>query len=370
MKIDSIELFHVALPLASPQTTPAGSFDKLQTVLVAMTAGQGVGWGEASPGTAPRAGPDWAAGVFGCLRDWMAPALAGATLDAGDDVQEALKRFAGNRYAKAALDNAWWDLNARINGQPLHKLLGGECEAVELGTSFDRMDSIDELLAAIRAAVDEGYAAIELKFRPGWDLQMLNLVRNDFPTERIHVDVEGDLTLGQQEILCRLDDFAVAMIEQPLPADDLVGHAMIQEMIRTPICLAEGVTTLQQAEVALELKSCQFVNVEPGRVGGLTVARAIDEACHEHCTPCRPGAMPQTSIGTRTGLALAARPNFSYPAEFFPSQRLLAEDLAEPPATRRSEEGRLEAVLWGEPGIGVVPDPEQLDKFCVARSKA
>lgn len=369
MKIDSIEVFHLGLPLVKSRETPAGTLETLPTVLVAMTSGETVGWGEASPGAAPLAGPDWAAGVFGCVRDWMAPAVCGATVDSGDDLQEILNPFAGNRYAKAALDTAWWDLNARINGNPLHKMLGGQRDAVPLGTSFDRMESIDELLDAVRGAFEAGYAAVELKFRPGWDIQMVNLVRSEFATEQIHIDVEGGMTLGQQEMLCRLDDFSLAMIEQPLPADDLVAHAMVQEMIRTPICLAEGITTLPQAEMAMELKSCRYVNVEPGRVGGLTVARAIDEVCHSNCTPCRAGAMPQSAVGTRIALALATRPNFSYPAEFFASDALLAEDVADPPTIERSGEGVLQAVLSSEPGIGTVPNAELLEKHCLDRAE-
>lgn len=369
MKIDSIEVFHVTLPLVRPFQTPLGAFDKLQTVLVAVTSGPTTGWGEASPGNAPLAGPDWAAGVFGCLRDWMAPAATGATIDTGDDLSKLLAPLAGNRYAKAALDTAWWDLHARLRGEPLHKALGGETDTLTLCTSFDRMETIDELLEAIRGAIDAGYAAIELKFRPGWDVQVVNLVRAEFPVERIHIDVEGDLHLGQMEMLCRLDDFGLAMIEQPLPPDDLVGHAMVQDAVRTPLCLAEGITTVAQAEVAMELHSCHYVNLEPGRVGGLTPAMAIHDVCHENCTPCRLGARPQSAVGARIGLALGTKANFNYPAEFFPAGTLLAEDLADLPPTERNEEGQLQVVLSQEPGIGIVPDPQRLERFCLDRAK-
>ena len=88
------------------------------------------------------------------------------------------------------------------------------------------------------------------------------------------------------EMLYRLEDFMLAMIEQPLAADDLVGHAMVQESLRTPICLDEGIASLAQAEMAMELHSCKYVNLKPGRVGGLTPAVAIHDLCHEHCTPC------------------------------------------------------------------------------------
>ncbi len=369
MRIDSIELFHVAMPLRHPAETSRGSLESLETVLVRMQSGSTAGWGEASPGTGPLAAAEWAAGVFACLKDWMAPAVVSATIDSGDALQERLDCFRGNPFAKAALDTAWWDLHARIQGKPLHELLGGQRQAVEVGVTFDRTDSFDEFLAAIGRAFQDGFARVKLMFRPGWDVEMLRLVRSEFPGETFHIDCEGALNLGQMEMLCRLDDFALAMIEQPLPADDLVGHAMVQEAIRTPLCLDEGVATLAQAEMALELKSCQYLNVTPGRVGGLTPAIAIHDACRDASVPCFVGATPQSAIGARHGLALAAKANFEYPADFLPPQQVLADDLAEPPlATREAADTPMRVAMWPEPGIGVEPDPERLEKLCLARA--
>ncbi len=370
MQIDSVEVFHVGLPLQRALATPKGPTETLETVLVRMASGDAVGWGEASPGNAPAGGAEWAAGVFACVRDWLAPALVGQTVDSGDVLQERLAAFGGNRFAKAALDMAWWDLNARKADKPLHELLKGKREAVEIGTGFDEMESIDEFFAAIAGAFEAGYARVELKMRPGWDLQMLNAVRHEFPTQTIHVDVEGGLRLDHMEILCRLDDFMLAMVEQPLPADDLVGHAMVQDAIRTPVCLDESIATPEQADMALELKSGKYVNLKPGRVGGLTPAVAIHDACHDACTPCWVGAMPGSAIGARAGLALAAKANCSYPADFLPPEELLAQDLAAlPTPARDGAEGPLRVPLWPEPGIGVEPDPEVLDELCLDRGK-
>jgi len=371
MQIDSIELFHVALPFRRPRPSVAGSLETLETVLVRIASGQAVGWGEASPGNAPLTGMEWAGGVFGCLRDWLAPAVVGASIGSGKELQERLDPFQGNQFAKAALDSAWWDLHARLAGKPLHAVLGGEREALKVGVSFDRMETIEDLLAAVAAAFEAGYARVELKIRPGWDVQMLNLVRQEFPVQTLHADFEAALHLNHMEMLCRMDDFSLAMIKQPLAADDLVGHAMVQEAVRTPVCLDDSVRTLEQAEMALELQSGKYVNVKPGRVGGLTPAVAIHDACHEACVPCWVGAVPQTVVGTRIGLALAAKPNFTYPTDFLPPEDHLAEDLGEPllPA-RQQPDGPLQIGLWTEPGIGIDPDPERLERFCLARALA
>jgi O-succinylbenzoate synthase len=369
MHIDAIEVFHVALPLRQPRVSESGTAQTLETVLVRMTNGSATGWGEASPGNSPLASPEFAAGVFHCLRDWLAPRVAGRSFDTGKELQEALACFRGNQFAKSAIDASWWDLKARMEGRPLHQTLGGRSESLEVGTAFDRMDSIDEFLAAIHRAFEAGYARVELKFRPGWDVNMLNVVRQEFPVERLHVDVEGALRLSNLELICRLDDFCLAMVEQPLVPDDLVGHAMIHESLRTPIGLDESITSPELAEIAMELHSGQYVNLKPGRVGGLTPALAIHDICHDACTPCWVSAMPQSAIGLRTGLALAAKPNCSFPTDF-PIEPLLAEDLAVLPQTMRDEkDGKLQVMLWSEPGLGVEPDMAVLEKHLLARAK-
>lgn len=368
MKIDGIDLYLVALPLKKPRETNFGTIDKFETVLVRMRSGDLVGWGEASPGTAPVVG-QWARGSFAVLRDWLAPALKGHAIDSGDAIAERLSPFGGNQYAKAALDTAWWDLKARSENKPLHQLLQGKREAVELGISLDRSETIDELLDAMRAAFADGFARIELKMRPGWDIGMINVVRQEFGTETLHVDIEGAMTLSNMETLCRLDDFMLAMVEQPLMADDLVGHAMVQEALRTPICLEESIVSVEHVEMALDLKSCQFINLGIGRVGGLTPAVAIHDACHEHCTPCRVGAPLQSAVGLRLGLALAAKENFSYPTDWIDPADVFEFDLADAPSlARAADDGPLSAQLWTEPGIGVDPDTQRLEMCCIDKA--
>ena len=363
MQITSLALYHVALPLRQSRVTAGRPCTALETVLVRMASGDAVGWGEASPGNGPTASDEWAAGTFSVLRDWLAPAVVGTTIDSGDDLTERLAPFRGNRFAKSALDTAWWDLSARLQDRPLHELLGAEPAAVEVGPTLDRMDSPDEFLAAIGGAFDAGFARVKLKFRPGWDIEMLRFVRQHFPTQTFHVDCEGALGLEQTEMLCRLDDFFLAMIEQPLPADDLVGNAMVQEMVRTPVCLDEGVTTPGQAEIAVDLNSCRFLNLKPGRVGGLTAALAILDACRAGGIQCWGGAVPQSAIGSRIGLALAAKAGRAYPADLFPAGDVLVEDLAEPlTPVRDPADGIARVALWRGAGLGIEPDAAILER--------
>jgi len=350
MKIDSIDVYHLALPPRAPLKLHGVTCERLETVLVRLQSGEAVGWGEASPGTGPFFTGEFAAGVFAVIRHWFAPRLAGTAVDSGEHLQQRLAPFRESRFAKAALDIAWWDLRARLQGQPLWKMLGGTQEAIEIGPVFDEMESIEAFFDRIRQALDEGYARVKLMFRPGWDVRMVDAVRREFPVFPFHIDVEGGLTLGHMDMLCRLDDFDLAMIEQPLSPDDLVGHAMVQEAVRTPICLDEGITCLHQAEMALELKSCRYINLKPDRVGGLTPALAIHDAAAAQSVPCWVA-------------------NCTYPADWLPPQEYLDAQLTVPLEPTRSEKDSvLRVALWEESGLGVTPDESKLEQFTIARA--
>jgi O-succinylbenzoate synthase len=370
MRIDRVELFHLGLPLVQPVAAPGGDLDRLETVLVALHAGDAVGWGEASPGTAPLSAGEWAAGTFAVLRDWLAPRVTGVEIDSGDTLGELLAPFQGNRFAKGALDAAWWDLRARREEKPLWQMIGGERERIEVGGVLDRMESTDDFLARLRAMFDEGYARMKLMVYPGWDLRMVEAVRRDFGAERIHIDPAGSMSLGQMDTLYRMDDFMLEFIEQPLPADDLVGHAMVAEAISTAVGLDESISDADRAAVAIELHSGRYVNLRADRTGGLTAAAAVHQQCREAEIDCFVGGAPQTSIGWRAAMALASLPGCTYPSDFQPSGQLLAADIAEPlVAERAAAAGTLHVPLWSTPGLGAVPDVERLAEFTLERAE-
>ena len=366
MKIDSAELFLVELPLCEAVQTET---DKtLQTVLVRLESGEHSGWGEASPGNAPRRSGEWAGGAFHTLKAWLAPTLVGNHVDTGDALHERFASFCGNHFAKSSLDMAWWDLSARIDDKPLHEAIGATRNAVPLGVGFDKEESTEQFSAKLKKAVDDGFSRIELKFRPGWEIEMLRFVRGFVDLPQLHVDCEAALRLDYMEIFQRADDFFLSMIEQPLAADDLVGHAMLAEAIRTPICLDESITTLEQAEMAAELKSCQMINLKLGRLGGFTKALAINDFCRESEIGCYVGSDPQTAIGQRASLALAARDEFTYPTDYIPSDQYFEVDLAESIATDLVDNCRC-AKLWSEPGLGIVPDAEILERYTIEHAR-
>ena len=301
MRIDRIELFHVAMPLIYPWRTAYGEDAAIHAVLCRMTSGSVAAWGESSPAgrtlLQPRVG-----GRRVCRRPRLAgPGARGTqTFAAVDELQQRIRLFKGNPFAKAVLDSAWWSLASKFENRPLHELLGASRCEVPVGADFGVMDSVDELLRGVGQAVQDGFPRIKLKFRPGWDVAMLAAVRKQHPNQTIHIDCNSGYTLDDLSLFQRIDEFQLAMIEQPLPHDDVVEHAQLQAAIRTPVCLDESITSPRHARLALQLRSCQYVNIKPGRVGGLTNAVAIHDLCRSAGIPCWVGGMLESATARRT----------------------------------------------------------------------
>jgi o-succinylbenzoate synthase len=344
MKIDRIDLFHVAMPLIYPWRTAYGEDAAIHSVLCRMTSGSCYGWGETAPFAAPCYSPEWAGGAFAAARDWLAPALIGRSISSGEDLQNELRIFKGNQFAKAALDTAWWSLHCRMENRLLHEALGATRTEVTVGADFGVMDSVGQLLDAVAGAVDQRFPRVKLKFRPGWDIPMLEAVRKRFPHQVFHIDCNSGYRLPDAGIFRQVDEFDLAMIEQPLAHDDLLDHAKLQTQIRTPVCLDESIISVDRTRQAIEISSCQYVNIKPGRVGGLTNAVAIHNMCRTAGIPCWVGGMLESAVGSAHCAALAMLDNFTYPPDIFPSSRFYVRDLSDPPLELHLNSGGIPSV--------------------------
>lgn len=365
MHIDAIEIYRVSMPLVYPFRTAFSDEDAIESVLVRLRSGDAYGWGETSPWRAPFYSPEWGHGAFAVVRDWLAPRLLGCDLTSGQELQRALAPIKGNYFAKASLDLAWWDLKARLEGRPLWQVLGGRGPTALVGADLGVMETLDRLLAETAAAQRAGFKRVKLKYRPGWEINMVSAVRAAFPDLVMHVDCNSAYTLDDAPMFEALDRFNLSMIEQPLAHDDLVDHAALQARLRTPVCLDESIVTVAKARQALSLKACRWVNIKLGRVGGLTVALAIHDLCQAAGIPCWVGGMLESAVGQAHNIAFATLPNIKYPSDIFPTSRFYAEDLGEP---RIELSGPSEISAPPGAGIGCEPNSRRLQQFALEQA--
>ncbi|MBI1784329.1 o-succinylbenzoate synthase, partial [Candidatus Sumerlaeota bacterium] len=123
------------------------------------------------------------------------------------------------------------------------------------------------------------------------------------------------------DALKRLDEFNLAFIEQPLHHDDILDHARLGRMIKTPVCLDESLKSARVARQVLECGASRIWNIKVQRVGGLLEAIRIYALAVKHGVALWGGTMPESGIGGQAILALASFPGFVYPADIEPSAR-------------------------------------------------
>jgi len=360
MRIDKLDVYHVAMPLIYPWRTSYGEDYDIHSVLVKATSGDYEAWSETSPIYAPTYLTEGLGAVYHNVTEIFGPHVVGREYDTADEINERLRVFKGNSFAKSALEVCWWTLQSVTTGTPLHRLLGGEPREIEAGDDFGIQDSIDMLLGNIQGSVDSGFPRIKLKVGRGWDLEMLRAVRSTFPDTTFHIDCNSGYTLDDIDFFKAIDPLGLAFIEQPLHYADVLDHAELSKQIETPICLDETIVSVKAAEQAIQVGACEYINIKPGRVGGLTNAIAIHDLCRDAGIPVWVGGMLESAMGASVCVELATLPNFTYPGDLFPSGRFYKEDLSTPPLKLTSR-NTFEPFTDGLPA----PDPNRLAELTV-----
>lgn len=359
MRIDGIELRRVAMPLVSPFRTSFGTQTAKDILLVRAVVDGVDGWGECVTLPDPVYSPEYTDGAVDVLQRMIIPALTGVELSGAHMIGEVLRRFKGHRMAKAAIEMAVLDAELRAEGRSFARELGAVHDTVPCGVSIGIMDEIPRLLDAVDGYLSEGYVRIKLKIEPGWDVDVVRAVRERFGDDvLLQVDANTAYTLRDAAHLARLDPFDLLLIEQPLEEEDILGHADLARMLRTPICLDESITSAQTAAAAIRLGATRIINIKPGRVGGYLEARRIHDLAVAQGVPVWCGGMVESGLGRAANVALAALPGFVLPGDVSASDRFYRVDLTEPFVMR---DGAL-SVPTG-PGLGVTPIPEILDEL-------
>ena len=360
MKIEGFELRRIALPIVSPFRTSFGTQTERDILIVKAVTDGAEGWAECVTLPQPVYSPEYTEGAVDVLKRYFIPAVAGVR-DA-NGVAQALHKFKGHPMAKAALETSLLDAELRAEGRSFARELGSVHERVPCGVSVGIMDSLPELLDAVGGYIDEGYVRVKLKIEPGWDVDVVRAVREKFGDDvLLQVDANTAYTLRDARHLAKLDDFDLLLIEQPLEEEDIVGHADLAKMMKTPICLDESVTSAQTAAAAIRLGATSVINIKPGRVGGYLEARRIHDLAAAAGVPVWCGGMLETGLGRAANIALASLPGFTLPGDVSASGRFYATDITEPWVM---EDGHL-TVPTG-PGLGVTPIPELLEEFTTA----
>lgn len=333
MKLSAVKLHVIKMPLKLPFQTHLGSVREREGIIVEVLDSDGhSGFGEGVAFSTPWYTEETVKTSLHILSDILIPMLKRKQINHPDEVSDLFSSVRRNNMAKAGLEMAIWDLHAKQLNKPLSSILGGTQEKIASGVVI-AADSIDKALRQIELFLEEGYQRFKVKINPKQDYSFLTEIRRIYPSLPLMADANSAYTLADKDRIKALDDFNLLMIEQPLDVDDIIDHAILQNEIKTPICLDESINSFGDARKAIENGSCKIINIKAGRLGGLTEAKKIHDYCFEKGIPVWCGGMIEFGVSRAHNIALASLPGFTIPGDISASNRFWEEDILVPEVT-------------------------------------
>lgn len=275
LTIRSLTARAVAAPLARPLRTASGDVPVSPLLLIDVASEEG---------------PAGRAYVFGyttlALRalkafvDDLAEVLRGRPARPAAVAGELAARFRlmGRQglvgMALSGLDMALWDLRGRALQRPVVELLGGEAAPVPAYDSYGIVDPVADA-PALERSVEQGFRAIKVKVGAGdldWDVRNLAGVREVIgPDVRLMIDYNQSLTAPEALRRIRaLARFDLEWVEEPVPAEDLAGHARVRAGSPAPIQTGENWWFGHDMAHALAAGACDFCMPDLMKMGGVT----------------------------------------------------------------------------------------------------
>jgi L-alanine-DL-glutamate epimerase-like enolase superfamily enzyme len=359
--ITHADAYLIDLEVETVRTDAVQSFVSQETIFVELTTDDGLhGTGYSyTIGTGGRA-------VLSILRDHLLPRVIGKdsrNIEAiwADLMWSTHATVVGaiTSLALAAVDTALWDLRALRANQPLWQIAGGHKPAIPV---YDTEGgwlhlSTDELVAGAVRSRDLGMRGVKLKIgKPTLheDRERLRAVRHAVGPE-FAVMVDANQSLTAAEAIRRAHAFAdleLAWLEEPLPADDVSGHALLAAASSTPIAVGESLYSIGQFRDYLHRGAAGIIQVDAARVGGITPWLKVAHLAEAYNVAVCPHFLMELHVSL-----VAAIPNGAY-VEHIPQLRAV---MTEP---LRVEDGL--AIAPDHPGLGIRWDRDAVDDRRIA----
>ena len=353
MKIQSIQIGKVSIPLKKPFKTALRTVHSAEDIIVKVMADSGeVGFGNAPP-TAVITG-DSQDSIIAAIRDTLAPKLVGMEVDNLEGIMAALDSgMLHNCSAKAALDIAVHDLFGKRYGLPLYKLFGGYCRSMETDLTIS-LNEPDEMVRDSLEAVAEGYTALKLKVGndPALDIRRVQAIRDAVgPAVKIRLDANQGWNAKEAVRTIRrfeADGLDIELIEQPVKAHDFDGLKYVTDHVETDIMADESAFGPYEVFRLLSMRACDLVNIKLMKAGGLHNAVKIAHFAETMGVQCMMGCMLESKVGITAAASLAAGKRIVTRADL-DAAVLLAED----PVVGGVSFDKNQLILSEAPGLGI-----------------
>ncbi len=370
MKITAVEVFALTLPMKQNFSISGGQVGNQELgaphVYVKITGSDGTeGWGEARP--SHRWSYETLESVTTTIRNYLEPVLVGeAVWDLNDLHRKMNRQIAagwnkGMPIAKAAIDMALHDLIAKHHGLNLPRLwMGAFKDSIRLSYLISTNDPKTAYEKA-KYARENGFLAVDVKIglNPQQDVRILEAVKQGAPDLFFRVDANQAYDLTQAVRLAReMERIGVDVFEQPLKANQLLGHAELRRKTVIPIALDESIWTASDLIQAIRLEACDMVVIKVTKMGGLKEAKLCGEIAREANLGLLGGGLTESTLGLTASAHLFNYLDIKIPVDlngpFF---------LADDPVTDGLQVDRGTVRLSAQSGIGCTVSNEKLQKY-------
>jgi O-succinylbenzoate synthase len=351
VRLQTVDLFRVRVPLRRPFRTALGATTHKEAVLLRVHTDEGDGWGECAAEPSPTYTAEFVDSAWLVLRDHLLPRLLQGAWSSYEELDARLGAVRGHSMAKAAIESALLDAHLRDRAKGLASYLGATREYVPVGVVVELYDDLADTVATARQRATEGYRRIKVKIEPGRDVAVVEAARAAIGDDiDLWVDANASYRLGDRA-LRDLDTLGLGLIEQPLAADAWHEHGALARELTTAVCLDESIASVSDMSLARDYGAADVVNVKPSRVGGVRAAAQIVGECTAAGLGAWVGGMLDLGLNRAVNLAIAALDGCTLPGDISATARYFDRDITEPFVL---DHGRL-AVPTG-PGLGVNVD--------------
>lgn len=246
--------------------------------------------------------------VSGPLRRVLAGA-SGTIQELSSTISGAVEKATS---ATSAVEVAVWDALGRSRKQSVTELLGGDPTGALENDMTVSLEDPQTMAAHAREAADSGYRILKIKLGRDidQDRRRLDAVLNAVPHARLRLDanqgwdVQGAITVVNT---LEADGLPVDVVEQPVPASDIVGMAEVRKNVSTPIMADESIWFTTDARKILDAGAADLLNIKLAKTGSLLEAVRIADLAHDAGVECMVGSMmePRISITAAAQLAVA-----------------------------------------------------------------
>ena len=273
--IRSIKARAVIAPISRPVRTAFGVIETAPLVLIDVATDQGVtGHSYIFAYTAMTLKP-LVQLIEEIGRDLVGKALVPFDLMAAMDAKFRLLGWQGLvGMAVSGLDMAYWDALGQIASKPLVELLGGSPRPMRAYDSYGAVDPVTDA-KALRRSVEQGFRGIKIKGGDGDaanDERVVKGVRALLgPDIALMLDFNQSLDPAEATYrIARLAPYDLHWIEEPVPQENLQGHAQVRATSPTPIQSGENWWFPRGFAEAIAAGASDFIMPDLMKVGGVT----------------------------------------------------------------------------------------------------